>query len=110
MSDYDQSQWYQLYARALLELEHALMAGRIMDARSEILRRLEILRDIPGLHEPERQAIQDALSGLRSIEREEVRYADEKHREAAELALEKLRSIGPAIERLKPSDMPDPQS
>jgi hypothetical protein len=89
----------------MLELEHALMAGRIMDARSEILRRLETLRDIPGLHEPERQAIRDALSGLRSVEREEVRYADQKHREPAQLAREKLRSIGPALERLKSSDM-----
>jgi hypothetical protein len=100
MRDYDQSKWYQLYAGAMLELEHGLMDGRIVDARREILSRLEILRDMPGLHEHERQAIQDALSGLRSLERE-VRYADEKHREAAKLALEKLRSIGPAIERAK---------
>jgi hypothetical protein len=99
MSDYDQSQWYQLYARAMVELEHALMAGRILDARSEILTRLEMLRNMPGLHEPERQAIQDALSSLRSLEREEARYAGEKHREIAKLALEKLRSIGPAMER-----------
>ena len=99
MRDYDQSKWYRLYTSAVLELDHALLAGRIMDARSEVLRRLEALRDIPGLHEHERQAIQDALSGLRSLEREEVRYADEKHREAAKLALEKLRSLGPAIER-----------
>jgi hypothetical protein len=83
------------------------MAGRIMDARSEILRRLEMLRDMPGLHEPERQAIQDALSGLRGLEREEVRFADEKHREAAKLALCRLRSIGPMIERLKGSDVPE---
>jgi hypothetical protein len=105
MSDHDKTKWFQLYSRAMLELEHALMAGRIMDARSEILRRLEILRDIPGLHGTERQAIQDALSGLRSIEREEVRCADERHREAATLALEKLRSTGPMIERL---NVPDP--
>jgi hypothetical protein len=90
-----------------LELEHALMAGRIMDARSAILRRLEMLRDMPGLHEPERQAIQDALSGLRSLEREEVRFEDEKHREAAKLALGRLRSIGPLIDRLSASNVPE---
>jgi hypothetical protein len=99
MSDWGQSKWYRLYAKAMVELEHALMMGRIMDARSEILRRLETLRDMPGLHEPERRAIQNALSSLRSLEREEARYADEKHREAAKLALEKLRSVGPAIIR-----------
>jgi hypothetical protein len=107
MTDYDKAKWFQLYSHAMLELEHALMAGRIMDARSEILRRLEMLRDMPGLHEPERQAIQDALSGLRGLEREEVRFADEKHREAAKLALCRLRSIGPMIERLKGSDVPE---
>jgi hypothetical protein len=99
MGDYEKSEWYQLYSRAMLELEHALMAGRIMGARSEILRRLETLRDIPGLHEHERQAIQDALSGLNGLEREEIRYVGERQREAAKLALDKLRSIGPAIER-----------
>jgi hypothetical protein len=99
MSDYDQSKWYQLYARAMVELEHALMAGRIMDARNEILTRLEMLRDMPGLHQSERQAIQDALSALRSLEREEVRYVEERHKEAALLALDKLRPLGHAIER-----------
>src|ERR1700722_17590762 len=106
MTDYDKAKWFQLYRHAMLELEHALMAGRIMDARSEILRRLETLRDMPGLHEPERQAIQDALSGLHSLEREEVRSADEKQREAARLALGKLRSIAPLIERLSASNAP----
>jgi hypothetical protein len=64
-----------------------------------------MLKDMPGLHEPERQAIQDALSGLRSLEREEFRFADAKHREAAKLALGRLRSVGPMIERLKASDV-----
>jgi hypothetical protein len=54
------------------------------------------------LHQPERQAIQDALSVLRSLEREEVRYAEEKQKEVAKLALEKLRSIGAAIARVDP--------
>ena len=103
MRDYDQSQWYRLYSRAMLELEHALMTGRIMDARREILSRLEILRDMPGLHEHERQAIQEALSGLRGVEREEVRYADEQIEDAAKLALEKLRAIEPAIKLVAPS-------
>jgi hypothetical protein len=106
MTDYDKAKWFQLYRHAMVELEHALMAGRIMDARSEILRRLEMLRGMPGLHESERQAIQDALSGLRDIERE-VRQAEEKHRKAAKLALGRLRSIGPKIERLNASNAPD---
>jgi hypothetical protein len=107
MTNYDKAKWFQLFSHAMLELEHALMAGRIMDARSEILRRLELLRGMPGLHEPERQAIQDALSGLRSLEREEVRFADQKHIEAAKLALGRLRSVGPMIERLNASNVPE---
>jgi hypothetical protein len=42
---------------------------------------------------------QDALSGLKGLEREEIRCVGEGQREAAKLALDKLRSIGPAIER-----------
>jgi hypothetical protein len=54
---------------------------------------------MPGLHETERLSIKDALSSLRSLELEESRYSDEKNQEAAKFALEKLRSLGPAIER-----------
>jgi RNA polymerase-interacting CarD/CdnL/TRCF family regulator len=104
--DYSEEKWISLYQSAMLELSHALMAGRIMDARSEILRRLEKLRDMPGLHEVERQAIQDALSGLRTLERVEAGYASKSHQEAAKSALEKLRSIEPAI-TLHGSDSPE---
>jgi hypothetical protein len=34
LSDYDQTQWHILYSRAMLELDHALMMGRIIDARA----------------------------------------------------------------------------
>jgi hypothetical protein len=88
---------------ALTELKHSLMAGRIMDARSEIISRMEKLQTMPGLHQPERQAIEDALTGLRFLEREDARYLENQHRAAAQAALEKLGSIGPAIDRLKDS-------
>jgi hypothetical protein len=42
MDDYSKEKWVGLYNAALLELEHALVHGRIGDARSEIARRLEI--------------------------------------------------------------------
>jgi hypothetical protein len=47
MSDYGQAKWFQLYARAMLELEHALMAGRIMDARGEICDALKPTKTCP---------------------------------------------------------------
>ena len=79
MTDYDQEKWVDLYQAAMLELEHSLMAGRLQDARPEILKRIEKLRDMPGLHREERQAVEDALSGLRMLEREEERYAAAQH-------------------------------
>jgi len=52
---------------------------------------------IPGLHAEEKQAIEDATVGLRSLERYE---ADRVEKEAAE-ALRKLRSLEPRLQRLK---------
>jgi hypothetical protein len=73
------------------------MTGRIGAARTEIAARIEKLHNIPGLHAKERQAIEDALNSLRSLEREEERYAADEHR-IAETALEKLRFIAPRLE------------
>jgi len=99
MTEYDKEKWVELYQITMLELEHAKMAGRIGDARTEITARIEKLRGIPGLHSQERQAIEDALSGLRVLEHEEERHA-EGERRIAEVALEKLRAIGPKIANL----------
>jgi hypothetical protein len=99
MDDYSKEKWVGLYNAALLELEHALVHGRIVAAREEITKRLEILATAPGLHGYERGAVQDALVNLRVIEREEVRYAANEQRRLAERALERLRAIRPSIER-----------
>jgi len=61
-------------------------------SRIEIAARLEKLRDIPGLHTVERQAIDDALGGLHSLECTEKRDADNERR-IAERALQSLRVI-----------------
>jgi hypothetical protein len=98
MTDYDKEKWYEAYNVAMLELEQAKMRGRIGEARTEITARIEMLRTLPGLHAEERQAIENALSGLRMLEREETRReADE--RRIAEAALEKLRAIAPKVKR-----------
>ena len=100
MTEYDKEQWVNLYRTALIELEHAKMAGRIGDARTQIAARIEKLRNLPGLHAEERQALEDALSGLRSLVREEAEHAAAEERRIAEAALEKLRIIGPKLEKL----------
>jgi hypothetical protein len=96
MPDYEREEWYGIYAQAMVELERAKMAGRIGAARSEITARIEKLRDIPGLHGPESQAIKDALNNLHVLEREDDRVkADERRR--AEAALEQRRIIEPKL-------------
>ena len=97
--DYDQEKWYALYEAAVVELKQSLMAGRIADARAEIVRRVEALRDIPGLHNEERQAIEDALRSLRFLEREDEAIAAEEERKRAAEALEHLLKIAPKIKR-----------
>jgi hypothetical protein len=66
--------WVEIYQQALLELGDAKMRGRIGDARAAIRSRVEKLKDLPGLHSTEYQSIEDALSALRFLEREEDRY------------------------------------
>jgi hypothetical protein len=47
--------------------------ARIEAAQTAILARIEKLATLPGLHPEERQAIEDALRGLRSLEQEHAR-------------------------------------
>lgn len=98
MNDYDQEKWYELYRTAMLELERAAMTGRIKDARTAILSRLEQLKAYPGLHEKEHQAIQEAIRSLRMLEREEERLAAEDKQRVLEEALNKLQDIAPKFE------------
>ena len=84
------SNWPDVYSKAMLELEDALLAGRIVEAREEITKRLMELNHLPGLHTAERQAINDALQGLLTLEREDERN---KAAEIGKAALEKISSI-----------------
>jgi hypothetical protein len=99
MRDRDKEFWVDLYRMAMMELENAKIAGRIGDARSEVAARLEKLHDIPGLHIIEKQAIDDALSNLHSLERTEELDADTE-RQGAERALQSLRAIAPRFKNL----------
>ena len=99
MIDFNES-WVQLYQKALMELEHAQMTGRIDDAKGAIFARLLVLNDLPGLHEHEKESISDALRSLSFLESEEKRNQEDEKRRLLEAALEKLRRIAPAIQRL----------
>ena len=97
--EYQNENWVDLYRAAMVELEHAKMSGRIDAARSEIVLRIEKLRSMPGLHIDERQALQDAISGLRTLAEEEGRYDAEQKRKLLERTHESLRSKGRSILR-----------
>ena len=103
MPEYSEEKWVEVYQKALTELGHAMMRGRIGDARTEILVRVEKLKSIPSLHAREDRAIDDALNALRFLEREEDRYDENQRRQALETALRKLETIGPRIKKLDDS-------
>ena len=104
MTDHEKEKWVKVYKSAVFELRNSLMAGRIAEAREEIVTRVEALRDIPGLHKEEHQAIEDALHNLKFLEREAATItAEEKHQKAA-TALERLLEIGLKSERFKEVD------
>lgn len=83
------------------------MTGRVEAARTAILTRMEKLQTLPGLHPEERQAIEDALNGLQSLEREEARFNAEAQHCAIDKTLERFRSVGPAINRVSEDDGPE---
>lgn len=91
MNEFQSERWVALFQSAIEELEHARMTGRIRDANTAIVSRIERLRHIPGLHLSEQIAIEDALRTLRFLERLEEHYPPEEKREVTGYALEKLR-------------------
>lgn len=107
LSEHEQEDWVALYQAALVELEHARMAGRIQDARTEIVARVEKLQAMPGLHDDERHAIADALSSLRFLELEEARSDAEKQRRALDKSLEQLRSISRTVLKMRNKENKD---
>jgi len=76
MREHQKEDWFQLYQEAVLELEHVKMTGRIRGARVGISVRIEALRHLLGLHDEENLALHDALSTLRTLEREEQRLVE----------------------------------
>lgn len=82
--DYEREKWVKLYKTPILGLERATLTGRIKDARIEIAARILKLRDVPGLHDAEIGAIDNAYRILRLLEGEEERCAAEEKRLALE--------------------------
>jgi hypothetical protein len=93
MAEYSGAKCVELYEKALMELGHAKVRGRIGDARAQIIARVEKLKSIPSLHAREDRAIENALTALRFLEREEERYDENQKTSDArrlETAMRKL--------------------
>lgn len=99
--DFQHENWVTLFKSAIEELEHTRMSGRVHDANAAIVGRIERLRQMPGLHRSEQIAIDDALRTLRFMEWLGEYYPPAEKSEVTKHALEKLRSVKPAIQRLK---------
>jgi hypothetical protein len=69
VEEYQQEEWVSLYHAAVAEFDQAKMSERIEAAHKAIVVRMEKLCILPGLHPQERQAIEDAVFGLRSLKR-----------------------------------------
>ena len=61
--------WFEVYKAAMLEIDPQKLPERVVAAREAILLRLKNIEGDAD-HHAERQQIDDALSGLRTLERE----------------------------------------
>ena len=66
--------WKTLYQLAVMELDPTQIVGRIAEARNAILNRIEETITKPGEYN-ERQALSDALNGLRVLRQEQEQRA-----------------------------------
>jgi hypothetical protein len=107
MGDYRKEEWVSLFQSALIEIEEERMPQRIKAACDAIVARMEKLSTLPEPHPAERQAIEDALRGLRSLEKEHAGVTAEHKRLAAGNSPENRGSINPAIQPSKESPEPD---
>lgn len=73
MSDMEYPEWQKAYRDALLEVHLGKLPARIFEAETAIVMRLEALQANSDGHR-ERKAIQDAVSGLRVLQREKLDY------------------------------------
>ena len=80
-----------------------MMSGRPADADTGITKRVEHLRDMPGLSRQDLTAIDDAIRDLRILEQAGTKYSGAEQLTAGKSALQKLRSIERAVEQLKPT-------
>ena len=73
MSEMEYPEWQKAFREALLEVNPQNIPARIFAAEMAILVRMTALQTSSDGHR-EREAIEDALSGLRVLQREKLAY------------------------------------
>lgn len=83
MSELKYPKWQEPYQQAMLELEPGKLQQKVLDAEAAIYRRLQQLTDgeahTDGAWE-ERLAIDDAISSLRVLQVEKLKFPDWRSR------------------------------
>jgi hypothetical protein len=76
--------WQELYKAAMLELDRVRLSGRIEAAHAAMQQRMMELskNNHDGIYLDEQQAIFDALSNLRTLQRVELKSSSQSSRQA----------------------------
>jgi hypothetical protein len=75
IDNFEYPKWYELYQRALVELDRGAFRVRVAAAEAACFRRLQIMSST-GEVSSERHAIEDALGSLRVLKRETLGLCD----------------------------------
>jgi len=73
MSDLENPGWRESYEQAVSEFDPGKLVERVADAETAILSRMQALQTSSDGH-VERQAIGEALNGLRTLQTEKLNY------------------------------------
>jgi hypothetical protein len=68
-------EWQNEYAAALVELDREKLSERVAASEAAIFNRLQAISQSSD-HQAERQAIEDALTALRVLKRDELGFPD----------------------------------
>ena len=72
---YSYPEWQSEYQAALLELDSEKLSKLVTAAETAIFKRLQAIAQSPD-HQPERQAIEDAVATLRVLKRNNLGFPD----------------------------------
>ena len=75
MSDFKYPTWQRPYQEALLEVDKQQLLEKVLRAEEAIFSRLQQLQRAPDSH-AERRAIEDALSSLRFLKKDQLAFPD----------------------------------